>query len=235
MRRSLRPDTIQIEIERSLKRLATDYIDLYQVHWPATPPDSTPVADTMACLMKLKAQGKIRAIGVSNVSLAELEEYWAHGELAANQLRYSMLHRAPEADILPYCRSRNIAALAYMSLEQGLLTGKVGVDRVFEQGELRADETWHPWFASGNRRRVLNLLARWREFTRRSTCTLPQLVIAWTLAQPGVTHILCGARRIEQARENAQAGDLSLHEATLQRMRQDVEALGEPAHEEVTV
>ena len=99
--RSLRPDTIMVELENSLKRLGTDYIDLYQTHWPSIPPDQTPIAETMACLMKLKKQGKIRAIGVSNVSTAELDENCARGTVAVDQFRYSMLFRAPEKDILP--------------------------------------------------------------------------------------------------------------------------------------
>lgn len=233
MRRSLRPDTIQLEIERSLKRLGTDYIDLYQTHWPALPPDQTPVADTMACLTRLKEQGKIRAIGVSNVSLEELKENCACGEVASDQIRYSMLFRAPEADILPYCRDHNISTLTYMSLEQGLLTGKVGMDRVFGKDEFRANDTWNPWFLPENRRRVLDLLAGWRGLAVHHNCTLAQLVIAWTAAQPGATHVLCGARRVEQAQENACAGNLVLGAETLARMRHDVQALGEPAREEV--
>ena len=137
--RSLRPDTIRIEVENSLRRLGTDYIDLYQTHWPSSAPDKTPIADTMACLMKLKDQGKIRAIGVSNVSLDELRENCRCGAVASDQFRYSMLSRDPEKDILPYCRKHNIATLTYMSLEQGLLTGKVGMDREFKPGDFRTN------------------------------------------------------------------------------------------------
>ncbi len=235
MRRSLRPDTIQIEIERSLKRLGTDRIDLYQTHWPAAPPDNTPIAETMACLLKLKAQGKIRAIGVSNVSLDELKENCAQGDVVSNQLRYSMLLRAPENDLLPFCAEHNVSTLTYMSLEQGLLTGKVGMDRVFNKDEFRANDAWNPWFARANRKRVLDLLAGWRDLTERFHCTLAQLVLAWTWAQYGVTHVLVGARRVAQAQENAQAGSLMLDAPTLSRMRRDVEALGEPRQEEIPV
>lgn len=234
MRRSLRPDTIRIELERSLKRLGTEYIDLYQTHWPAMPPEDTPIGETMQCLMDLKREGKIRAIGVSNVSLAELKENCAHGDVATVQLRYSMLHRAPEQDLLPFCAGRRIATLTYMPLEQGLLTGKVGMDRVFSKGEFRGNDTWNPWFLPPNRRRVLDLLARWRELTERYECSLAQLAIAWTATQPGVTHVLCGARQPEQALENARAGDLVLDAETLIRLRRHVESLGEPAREEAS-
>src|SRR5512138_3902008 len=123
MNRSLRSDTIRIEIENSLRRLNVDCIDLYQTHWPSMPPEHTPIADSMAELLKLKQQGKIRAIGVSNVSLDELKENVRCGPVASDQFRYSMLHREAEKGILPYCSQNKLATLTYMSLEQGLLTG----------------------------------------------------------------------------------------------------------------
>ncbi|MBK9137338.1 MAG: aldo/keto reductase [Verrucomicrobia bacterium] len=227
--RSLRPDTIAIEIENSLRRLATDHIDLYQTHWPAVPPDATPIADTMAALVKLREQGKIRAIGVCNVSPAELEESLRHGGIVSDQFRYSMLYRAPERDVLPLCAQKGLATLTYMSLEQGLLTGKVGMDRVFSPGEFRTNAAWNPWFLPANRRRVLDLLAGWKDLTDKYACTLAQLVIAWTAAQPGVTHVLAGGRNSAQVTENARAGELTLEPADLARIRRDVVALGEPA------
>ena len=225
---SLRPDTLAIEIENSLRRLGTDYIDLYQAHWPSKEPDLTPIADTMACLMKLKEHGKIRAIGVSNVSVAQLEEYRASGDLASDQFRYSMLSREAEADILPYCAKNGVATLTYMSLEQGLLTGKVGMDRVFDPNEFRSNEAWNAWFKLVNRPKVLGMLAGWKSLTEAYHCTLAQLVIAWTAAQPGVTHVLCGARTAAQMEQNAAAGGLVLDAADIARMRNDAIALGEP-------
>ncbi len=234
MRRSLRPDTITLEIERSLARLGVDCIDLYQTHWPSCPPEETPIADTIACLLKLRDAGKIRAIGVCNVSPAELGENLRCGGAAvvSDQFRYSMLHRDPERDVLPFCARNNLATLTYMSLEQGLLTGKVGLDRVFGKDEFRGNTAWNPWYLPANRRRVLDLLDAWRGLTSQYQCTLGQLVIAWTATQPGVTHVLCGARHVGQARENAAAGGLQLAREDIQRMRHDVEALGEPATEE---
>jgi methylglyoxal reductase len=226
--RSLRPDTIQLEIENSLRRLGIDCIDLYQTHWPAAEPDKTPIADTLATLVKLRDQGKIRAIGVSNVSLEELQENCRCGPVASDQFRYSMLFRDPEKDILPFCAQNNMATLTYMSLEQGLLTGKVGMDRVFSPGEFRTNTAWNPWYIPANRQKVLNLLAGWKDLTDKYACTLSQLVLAWTAAQPGVTHVLAGGRNLQQVTENARAGDLALAAADLARMRRDVEALGEP-------
>ena len=229
MYRSLRPDTLRIEIENSLKRLGVDCIDLYQTHWPSVPPDFTPIADTMATLLALKDQGKIRALGVCNVSVDELRENIRCGHVVSDQFRYSMLNRDAEKDILPFCAQNHLATLTYMSLEQGLLTGKIGMDRVFKPTEFRANEFWNAWLVPANRRRVLDLLAGWKELTDKYHCTLAQLVLAWTAAQPGVTHVLAGGRTPQQVADNAKAGDLCLTPADLQRMRQDVLALGEPA------
>ena len=229
MNRSLRPDTIQVELENSLRRLGVDYIDLYQTHWPSMPPDHTPIADTMAVLVKLKQQGKIRAIGVCNVSVGELEENLREGGIVSDQFRYSMLHREAEKDVLPHCAKNHLATLTYMSLEQGLLTGKIGMDRVFEPTEFRSNTYWNDWMIPVNRKRVLDLLASWKELAAKYGCTLAQLVIAWTAAQPGVTHVLAGGRNIAQVVDNAKAADLNLEAMDLSRIRQDVLALGEPA------
>jgi methylglyoxal reductase len=193
------------------------------------PPDFTPIADTMAALLAFKDQGKIRALGVSNVSVAELEENIRCGQVVSDQFRYSMLNRDAEKDILPFCAQNKIATLTYMSLEQGLLTGKIGMDRVFQPGEFRANEFWNAWLAPVNRRRVLDLLAGWKDLTDKYQCTLAQLVIAWTAAQPGVTHVLAGGRNPAQVTENARAGDLQLAPVDIKRMREDVIALGDPA------
>ena len=148
----------------------------------------------------------------------------------SDQFRYSMLHREPERDILPFCAQNGLAALTYMSLEQGLLTGKVGMDRVFGPDEFRSNAAWSPWFVPANRRRVLDLLASWQPLTDKYRCTLSQLVLTWTAAQPGVTHVLVGGRTLAQATENAQAGALELEAADLARIWNDLVTLGEPVN-----
>ena len=226
--RSLRPDTIAIEIERSLNDLNTDRIDLYQVHWPAIEPDKTPIQDTMAALLKLRDEGKIRAIGVCNLSPAELEEYLACGTIASHQFRYSMLSRDAEPEILPLCRKHQLATLTYMSLEQGLLTGRIGMDHVFKDGEIRTNPSWFPWLLPENRRVVLDMLAGWKPICDRHGCTLAQLVLAWTLARPGVTHVLAGARKPHHIRETAAAADLDILPDDMDRINSDLAALGQP-------
>jgi methylglyoxal reductase len=228
LRRSLRPDTLQIEIERSLKNLDIDCIDLYQIHWPSAPPDFTPVNVTMECLLKMKQQGKIREIGVCNVSLAELKEYSACGLIASDQFRYSMVWRDAEKDILPHCADHNVGTLTYMSLEQGLLTGKVTLDTKFNPTDFRNNDFWNPWYFPRNRRKVLDMMAGWTDLLEKYECTMAQLVVAWTADQRGVTHVLCGIRNEKQLADNAKAAGLTLEAADLQRIRREVEALGEP-------
>lgn len=222
---SLHPETIQKELEDSLSRLQTDYIDLYHTHWPSVEPDKTPIAETVACLLEMKAQGKIRAIAASNVSMDEAEEYLSLNALDALQMRYSMVDRKLEMDFIPFCLENHVSILAYSPLEQGLLTGKFGMDRTFTETEYRNKL---PWFKPANRKRVLEMLEGWKDLLEKYRCSAAQLVIAWTMSQPGCTHVLCGARHIGQVEENAGAAALSLADEDLQRMRRAVEALGDP-------
>jgi aryl-alcohol dehydrogenase-like predicted oxidoreductase len=212
LHRSLAPDSIRSECAASLERLGTDYIDLYQTHWQD---DATPIADTMGALLDLKQQGKIRAIGVSNASVEQMEQYRAVGSLDSDQERYSMLDRGIERSQLPYCRERGIAVLAYSPLSKGLLTGKIGPGREFAGDDLRRNS---PRFSIENRRRIAAMLDQFKPIAQRHHLTIGQLAIAWTAAQPGLTHVLVGARNPQQARENAGAGDAALGADELSQM-----------------
>ena len=225
VKRCLHPETIREEVEDSLGRLDTDYIDLYHTHWQSLEPDKYPINDAMQCLMKLKEEGKIRAIGASNVDLEHIKQYQAAGILDAIQPKYSMLDRVIEKEILPHCHANSISALAYSPLEQGLLTGKIGMNQTFPEGAYRNNI---PWFLPANRKKVLNMLEGWTDLRSKYNCSLSQLVIAWTMAQQGITYVLCGARKEAHVKDNVGAGDLELAAADLSRMRQDVEALGAP-------
>lgn len=227
--RSLRPDTIRIEVEDSLRRLGTDWIDLYQTHWQTIEPDKTPIDDTMACLESLKQEGKIRAIGVSNVSKEELQDYLGIGGIVGCQQRYNILcRRRIETDILPICRSENVSVIAYSTLEQGLLTGAVRADREFPAGDIRGNPAWNPWMQPANRSRVLEVLDGWSEIIERHNCTLAQLAIAWIVHQAGVATALCCATTPDQAAENAAAAEIQLTDEDMATMRRDVKALGKP-------
>ena len=205
--KNLRPESITLECERSLKRLGVERIDLYQCHWPDS---TTPVDETMGALLELKEHGKIDAIGVSNFPVELLEKAQAAlGDvpLASDQPRYNALDRAIEDDVLPWCRDHDVAVLAYSPLEQGLLTGRVSMDRVFPDGDRRAVL---PRFRAENRARVLEALAEIEPIARAHGATLAQLCIAWTVAQPGLTSAIVGARSGPQAAENAGAMRLFL-------------------------
>lgn len=202
--RYLGPESIRREIDQSLRRLKTDCIDLYQTHWPDP---TTPVAETMGCLMDLKVAGKIRAIGVSNATVEQIQEYQRVGPVDSDQDKYNLLDRAIEADLLPYCRRNHIAVLAYSPLAKGLLTGKMGPDRALRESDFRQ---YDPQFSMENRRAVAEMLDRYRPVADDLHLTFGQVAIAWTIAQPGVTHTLVGARNPKQARENARAGDVIL-------------------------
>lgn len=220
--RNLRKHAIIAEAEQSLKRLGTDAIDLYQCHWPDP---SAPIAETMEAMLALKEQGKIRAIGVSNFTPEMMAECLRHAHLASDQPKYSLLARDIEADVLPFCRKHGIGVIVYSPLEQGLLTGKVTMGRTFPEGDYRSGR---PWFQPANRRRVLEALEKIRPIADTHGATLGQLALAWTIAQPGVTAAIVGARSPAQARENAAAASIRLTDGELQAIRAAFEAIGKP-------
>ena len=202
--RYLGPESVRYELEESLRRLNTDHLDLLQTHWQDS---STPIEETMAELGKLKQEGKIRAIGASNCSPAELAAYLDAGRLDALQEKYSMLDRGLEKQLLPLAGEHEVSVLAYSPLAQGLLTGKVKLGRRFTGDDLRRN---NPRFTAENLRKVAILLKELAPVAAAHRATLAQVVIAWTAARPGITFVLCGAREPEQARENAGGGELQL-------------------------
>lgn len=208
--RYLGRESIRHEVEESLRRLGTDYIDHYITHWQDA---TTPIAETMAALEELKAEGKILSIGISNCSLKDVQDYSAAGQLDAVQEEYSMVKRGVERDILPFCHRNAIAVLSYSSLALGLLSGKIGPDRKFSGDDLRKDS---PRFSMENRKKVAALMDVVRPIAEGHGASAAQAVIAWTLAQPGITVALCGARNPEQARENAGAGRIRLSHTELE-------------------
>ncbi len=217
--RNLRPQSVRIECENSLRRMKTDYIDLYQCHWPDP---TTPIADTMGILLELQQEGKIRAIGVSNFSVDLMQECLRHGRIVSDQPRYSALDRKIETEILPFCRKNHIGILAYSPIEQGLLSGKVTPDREFNEGDQRRNK---PLFSRENRQKVLDMLESLHSIADGHNATFTQLFIAWTVAQPGITTALVGARNEAQVLENAAAGDMVLSETEETAIRNAVESI----------
>jgi aryl-alcohol dehydrogenase-like predicted oxidoreductase len=202
--RYLGRDAIIHEVEQSLMRLGTDYIDHYITHWQDP---TTPIAETMEALEMLKTQGKIRSIGASNTSHDDVKAYVAAGQLDAIQEEYSMVKRDIEGGLLPLCRKNGVSVLSYSSLALGLLSGKIGPDREFQGDDQRKG---NPRFSMSNREKVAALMQAITPVAQQHSATLAQTVIAWTLQQPGVTFSLCGARDATQAAENAKAGCIRL-------------------------
>lgn len=202
--RYLGRESIQYELEQSLRRLGTDYIDLYITHWQDP---TTPIEETMSALMELKQQGKIRAIGISNASLDDLKCYQQFGTVDAIQEKYNMIERDLEQSLLPHARDTQVSCLSYSSLALGLLSGKITAERSFEGDDQRLS---NPLFSQSNRQKVQDFCQSVAPIAQDYHITVAQLVIAWTLAQPGITYALCGARNPIQAAENARAGEVNL-------------------------
>jgi methylglyoxal reductase len=205
--RDLSPAAIRHEVEASLQRLQTDRIDLYITHWQDP---STPIPETVDTLRALQAEGKILAFAASNTTPDDLNAYRACGGIAAVQEEYSMLQRRIETTHLPFCRENDIAVMGYSVLGLGLLSGGITADRVFSGDDQRRED---PRFSPENRARVDGLMQTIRPIAAQQAASPSQVVIAWTLAQPGLTFALCGARNPAQAIENAAAGRLRLSAA----------------------
>jgi len=221
--RNLEPYSMRTELENSLKRLGVDYIDVFFTHWPSLESFPTPIERTMNGLLEFKKEGLIRAIGASNVDLSQIKEYMDAGKLDVIQPPYSMLTRNVEGECLDYCMGNKIGLFAYSPLEQGLLTGRITMDYETKPGTYRAD--YLRWYEKQNRIQVIDMLDGWSDLTRKYDATISQLVIAWTLAQPGITHALCGSRKQRHVDENIKGGSLLLEAGDIARMRTDVERL----------
>lgn len=203
--RCLTKPSILAECDRSLERLGVDVIDLYQCHWPDR---TTPIEETMEALLELRDAGKIRAIGVSNFTEEMIEECLEYGPVHSNQPKFSLLSREHLDGVIRFAHSKGIASIVYSPLEQGLLTGKVTMDRKFAPGDYRAEQ---PWFRPVNRRRVLDVLEEVvQPIADAHNATLGQIAIAWTIHAPGITSALVGARNAKQVAENAAAADIQL-------------------------
>lgn len=209
----LKYDQVLQACDRSLKNLQTDYIDLYQIHWPSDSFgfDAVPIAETMAALNVLKEQGKIRSIGVSNFSHSQMQEAQQYGQIDSLQPPYSLFWRHVEKDLMPYCVENKVTILAYSPMAQGFLTGKFGPDHTFEKGDVRAkNKLFQPEMYG----RVQKALSRLEPIARQKGVTLGQLALGWVISHSG-TCAIAGARNAHQASGNAVAGTIALTEQEL--------------------
>jgi len=207
-----RPEAIRRECEQSLRNLQTDVIDLYQIHWPD---EAVPFEDTMAELMALRAEGKIRHIGCSNFSVPQMQRMLAAGELVSLQPPYSLLRRGIEEEILPFCQARNLAVLCYSPLQRGLLTGKYRAGATFPESDSRSRD---PLFAEPKLSQIAAAVDEMAKLAAAQGRTAAQMAAAWVLNQPGVTVALWGAKRPEQIEASAGASGWRLTEEEMGRL-----------------
>jgi aryl-alcohol dehydrogenase-like predicted oxidoreductase len=216
---SARKESVIQECEESLKRLNTDYIDYYQHHRPA---EDAPVEEVMEALEKLKDQGKIRAAGVSNYGLDQMKKANRRFRIETNQLPYSMVKRDIESDIIPWVLQNNKGVIAYSPLQRGVLTGKYGPDTQLGEGDHRKNSRY---FKTGNIGKINDFLGEIQPIARDHNASLAQLVLYWTIHQPGITLALAGARNPRQVEDNARAADISLSDQEMKTINNYLENL----------
>ena len=212
-------ESIIKECEDSLRRLGTDYIDLYQIHWPDL---TTPIEETMEAVARLIEQGKVRHAGVCNYNAAQLQEARKYINIVSNQVPYSMLLRDIEEELVPYCLDHNTSILAYSPLERGLLTGKIKPGHIFKDGDHRAGLYFFP---NENIKRTNAFLDKIQPLAAKKGATLAQLVLRWTIEQPGITIALAGARNEKQSVENAAAININLSVDEIEFINQELSLL----------
>tara|TARA_R110002020_G_scaffold231461_2_gene442618 strand:- start:189 stop:1178 length:990 start_codon:yes stop_codon:yes gene_type:complete len=197
-------ESIIKEVEDSLKRLKTDYIDLYQIHWPDP---TTPIQETFEAVADLIQQGKVRYAGVCNYNAAQMKEAEEYVDIISNQIPYSMVNRGIEEETIPYCIANEKAILAYSPLERGLLSGKMTAGQKFAEGDHRAVLKY---FTDDSILKTNAFLAKIKPIADEKNTTLAQLVLLWTYNRPGITIALAGARNADQAIQNAHSMDFRL-------------------------
>ncbi|MEX2115635.1 MAG: aldo/keto reductase [Bacteroidota bacterium] len=197
------PESIRKEMEDSLKRLQTDYVDLYQIHWPDV---NVPIGDSWEMMVRLRDEGKARYIGVSNYSILEIKACKALAPVQSLQPPYSMLTREAETDVLPYCETNGIGVVVYSPMQSGLLSGR------FDPSRLAPDD-WRRkfhWFQEPKLSAALALVDDLRSLAASKHATVGQIAIQWVLRNPAVTSAIVGARRPAQIRESIAAANGSL-------------------------
>jgi methylglyoxal reductase len=224
LRRNTSAASLAVELERSLKRLGTDYIDIYIVHWQSLPDFPVPISETMGFLLKAKEEGKIRAIGASNVNADNFREYLRSGQLDLIQEKYSMLDQAKGDELFELCDRHGVTFQCYSPLERGALTGKYKTGDPVNMGRAKAGIKWYkPEFLP----RITELSEKWAPLCKKYGCTMTNLVVAWTAAQGNGSNVnvMVGARTTAQIEENVKGGGITLESADIETMRKDARAV----------
>lgn len=212
--KSLKADSVREECENSLRRLEVDAIDLYQVHWPE--PDEE-IEEGWEALARLKDEGKVRFIGVSNFSVAQMERAQRIAPITSLQPPYSLIRRGVEDEILPFCRANSIGVIAYSPMQSGLLTGAMTPERVaaFPADDWRRN---NPEFKQPRLSRNLELAQLLAHIGERHGASAGAIAIAWVLSNPAVTAAIVGARSPEQVDGTVGAMDQGLAASDLARI-----------------
>ena len=210
-------ERLMAQADESLRRMGIDTIDLYQVH---VFDDKTPIEETARALADLRQQGKVRAVGVSNYSAEQVALFHQSAALDCVQPLYNMLYREAEADLLPYCREHGIATIVYRPLERGLLTDKIKPASAFSHDDSRRTK---PDWQGDSFERTFAMVQKLKTVARELGKSVAQLVLNWTIHQPGVAAAVCGARRPEQVEENVAAADWRLSDEDMARVTQIVQ------------
>jgi aryl-alcohol dehydrogenase-like predicted oxidoreductase len=208
--------SVRAGAEKSLKRLGRDVIDLYQLHWPDS---NTPIEETWQAMGKLVDDGLVRWIGVSNFNVDLLQRCENVRHVDSLQPHFSMLHRGPLDDLLPWCEKNGTGSIAYGPLGFGLLTGAITKDTTFADDDWRSGKigmgNYEAMFAPKALKRNLELVEQLKRLAADRGITVAQLSLAWTFEQPGVTAAIAGSRSVGHTGENATAGDVTLTDEDL--------------------
>ncbi len=218
--KNLSKDSIREEIEQSLDRLGTDYIDVYMTHWQSVEPCFTPISETMEVLCDLKEKGKIRAIGAANVDVGHIREYLKYGSLDIIQAKYSILDRGIEKDLIPVCKENQITIQAYSPLEMGLLSGALPRDYKPVGAQIPKK-----WFQPDAMQKAMDMMDQWKPLCDKYHCTIANLALAWILAQGDFINLLSGATTVGQIEENIQSAELELEAEDVAYMRKLAEEI----------
>jgi len=222
----LREAQVLEAVEGSLRRLRTDHIDLYQVHWPTK---FVPMEETMSAMVKLLEQGKIRYIGVSNFWKDQLEEAIKYAEIVSLQPPYNIFWRFIEEDTLPFCIENNIGVIVYSPMAQGLLTGKFTKDTVMPEDDIRSKNML---FRGEIFQKCLEVVGEIKKIATKYNKTAAQTSVNWLLCQKGITSAVVGAKRISQLKENIGAADWTLSQEDIDKIEKlshkVIDGLGRP-------